>query len=217
MATKKQKTAAAVAARGNGAAELRAEVQEFKRRRILEEARELFFAHGYESTTLDAIADALNVTKPFLYSYFRNKSEILNAICEIGITKSIEALDEALASPLGPQDKLRLIVERVTTIIILNQKYIVVYTREEKNLEPKEAKYLIGLRRDFDQRLARLLEQGTESGDFEVEDPLMTAVSISGLITWVANWYRPARHTQTDVVMHTIRLVDRMVAKRPRK
>jgi len=217
VASKKQKAAGAVAERGNGAAELRAEVQEFKRRRILEEARELFFAHGYESTTLDAIADALNVTKPFLYSYFRNKSEILNAICEIGITKSIEALDEALASPLGPQDKLRLIVERVTTIIILNQKYIVVYTREEKNLETKEAKYLIGLRRDFDQRLAKLLEQGNESGDFDVEDPLMTAVSISGLITWVANWYRPGRHAQTDVVVHTIRLVDRMVARRPRR
>src|SRR5829696_8625482 len=76
--------------------ELRAEVQEFKRRRILEESRELFFAQGYESTTLDAIAESLNVTKPFLYSYFRNKSEILNAICEIGITESIAAQDEVL-------------------------------------------------------------------------------------------------------------------------
>ena len=66
-------------------AELKAEVQAFKRRRILEEARELFFAHGYEATTLDAIAESLQVTKPFLYSYFRNKSEILNAICEVGI------------------------------------------------------------------------------------------------------------------------------------
>lgn len=207
----------ASAARPAVAAELRTEVQEFKRRRILEEARELFFAHGYEATTLDAIADALNVTKPFLYSYFRNKSEILNAICEIGIGKSIAALDEALATRLAPPDKLRLIVERVTTIIITNQKYIVVYTREEKNLEQKEAKYLIGLRRDFDLRLARLLDEGAASGDFEIEDSALTAVSISGLITWVASWYRPGRHSQTDVVSHTIRLVDRMVAKRPKR
>jgi AcrR family transcriptional regulator len=216
VATKKDKQAIG-ATRGGNAAELRTEVQEFKRRRILEEARELFFAHGYEATTLDAIAEALNVTKPFLYSYFRNKSEILNAICEIGITKSIEALDEALATSLAPPEKLRLIVERVTTIIVLNQKYIVVYTREEKNLEAKEAKYLIGLRRDFDQRLAKLLEVGVASDDFDVDDAGLTAVSISGLITWVANWYRPGRHIQTDVVMHTIRLVDRMVSKRPRR
>ncbi len=217
MAVKKKKAAASAATDRSNAAELRTEVQEFKRRRILEEARELFFAHGYESTTLDAIADALNVTKPFLYSYFRNKSEILNAICEIGITKSIGALDEALATKLPPKEKLRLIVENVTTIIIRNQKYIVVYIREEKNLEAREARHLIGLRRDFDQRLAKLLEDGVASGDFDVENPLMTAVSIGGLLTWVANWYRPGRHLQTEVVMHTIRLVDRMVSRRPGK
>lgn len=217
MAVKKKKAAASAATDRSNAAELRTEVQEFKRRRILEEARELFFAHGYESTTLDAIADALNVTKPFLYSYFRNKSEILNAICEIGITKSIGALDEALATKLPPKEKLRLIVENVTTIIIRNQKYIVVYIREEKNLEAREARHLIGLRRDFDQRLAKLLEDGVASGDFDVENPLMTAVSIGGLLTWVANWYRPGRHLQTEVVMHTIRLVDRMVCRRPGK
>ena len=215
MATKKDNQTATP--RDGTAVELRTEVQEFKRRRILEEARELFFEHGYEATTLDAIAEALNVTKPFLYSYFRNKSEILNAICEIGITNSIAALDEALATKLASPEKLRLIVERVTTIIILNQKYIVVYMREEKNLESRESRYLIGLRRDFDQRLARLLEEGAANGDFDIDDPALTAVSISGLITWVSNWYRPGRHSQTDVVMHTIRLVDRMVAKRPRK
>jgi AcrR family transcriptional regulator len=33
--------------------QLKTEVQEFKRLRILEEARELFFLQGYEATTLD--------------------------------------------------------------------------------------------------------------------------------------------------------------------
>ena len=65
MASRKDRAGAAAAGKAN-VAELRAEVQEFKRRRILEEARELFFAHGYEATTLDAIAEALDVTKPFL-------------------------------------------------------------------------------------------------------------------------------------------------------
>src|SRR5690349_13362246 len=88
--------------------ELRTEVHEFKRRRILEQSRELFFAQGYESTTLDTIAAELQVTKPFLYSYFRNKSEILNAICEIGMRTPLAALDEALSVKLPPGEKLRL-------------------------------------------------------------------------------------------------------------
>jgi AcrR family transcriptional regulator len=64
--------------------------------------RAKFYAHGYEGTTLNAIADGLKVTKPFIYSYFRNKSEILRAICEIGIRSSLVALDEAMARKLPP-------------------------------------------------------------------------------------------------------------------
>ena len=45
---------------GNAAsAGLRAEVSGFKRLRIREEACALFFMHGYESTTLDAVAQEL--------------------------------------------------------------------------------------------------------------------------------------------------------------
>jgi AcrR family transcriptional regulator len=197
--------------------ELKTEVHEFKRRRILEEARELFYLNGYEATTLDAIAEGLQVTKPFLYSYFKNKSEILNAICEIGITGSLHALNEALATTLPPREKLRLIVEQVTSIVLKNQKYIVVYEREEKNLEPKQWQRLMSLRRDFGVRLAKLLEAGNKSRDFDVTDSLLTAVSIGGLITWPASWYRPmGRWSQTDVIMHTIDCVERMVGSRPR-
>lgn len=206
--------AAAVAPK---APELRAEVQEFKRRRILEEARELFFAQGYESTTLDAIAESLNVTKPFLYSYFRNKSEILNAICEIGITESIAAQSEVLGMPLAPPEKLRLIVERVTNVVIRDQKYVVVYNREEKNLEAAEQKHLLELRKEFDVRLAKLLEEGNATGDFDVPNPRMLAVSISGMLTWVATWYRArSNYALTDVVVHMIDTVERMVGPRPR-
>ncbi len=196
-------------------AELKAEVQAFKRRRILEEARELFFAHGYEATTLDAIAESLQVTKPFLYSYFRNKSEILNAICEVGILSSLEALETALTMELGPREKLRLIVERVTAIVIEDQKYIVVYEREEKNLPAEESRALMRLRKQFDQRLAELLEAGTQAGEFDVEDAPLTALSIGGMITWVASWYRPlGRWSQTDVIMQMIHNVTRMVSRR---
>jgi AcrR family transcriptional regulator len=195
--------------------ELKTEVQEFKRQRILEEARELFYAHGYEGTTLDAIADGLKVTKPFIYSYFRNKSEILRAICEIGIRSSLVALEEAMARKLPPREKLRIIVDNVTSIILKNQKYIVVYEREEKNLDPDDAHALMNLRREFGTRLATLLQDGADSGDFDVADPLLTAVSIGGLVTWVATWYRPlGRWSQTEITMHMIRNVERMVAPR---
>ena len=73
-------TAAANLAQAN----LKHEVADFKRRRIREEASHLFFEQGYESTTLDAIAQRLDVTKPFLYTHYANKTELLYDICRTG-------------------------------------------------------------------------------------------------------------------------------------
>jgi hypothetical protein len=45
----------------------------------------------------------------------------------------------------------------------------------------------------------------------------MLAVSISGMLTWVATWFRSrASYTVTDVVMHMIQTVDRMVGRKTR-
>jgi len=73
------------------------------------------------------------------------------------------------------------------------------------------------LRKLFDQRLAQLLEEGNAAGEFVIEQPRMLAVSISGMLTWVATWFRPrTAYTVTDVVMHMIQMVERMVGKKPR-
>jgi hypothetical protein len=70
------------------------------------------------------------------------------------------------------------------------------------------------LRKQFDQRLAELLEAGNRAGEFDVEDAPLTALSIAGMMTWVASWYRPlGRWSQTDVIMQMIRNVTRMVSR----
>ena len=119
---------------------LKTEVADYKRRRIREEASHLIHALGYESTTLDAVAERLQVTKPFIYSYYRNKGEILFEICQMGISLSLDALHEALASGGSARERLRMVVDRVARIVLDNQEYIVIYEREEKNLEPADAR-----------------------------------------------------------------------------
>ncbi|MBZ0325170.1 MAG: TetR/AcrR family transcriptional regulator, partial [Alphaproteobacteria bacterium] len=59
------------AARGSGSdrGAIREELRAFRKDRILYEAAELFYERGYTGTTLDAIAERLEVTKPFIYYY----------------------------------------------------------------------------------------------------------------------------------------------------
>ncbi|EED30926.1 transcriptional regulator, TetR family [gamma proteobacterium NOR5-3] len=191
---------------------LKSELATFKRRRIREEAAHLFFQQGYESATIDAIAERLKVTKPFIYSYYKNKGEILFDISRLGISVSLEALDNCLASPGSPWDRLKLIVDKVTRLILDNEENIVVYLREEKNLDETSAREIRELRSLFDHRLGNLLLEGTNSGEFTVDNPVLTATTIGGMMSWVALWYTPGGHwSETEVLATLIQNVARMV------
>ncbi len=52
------------------------------RPRILEVALTLFAAHGYEATSLQQIAAALDVTKAALYYHFRSKADLLHSLAD---------------------------------------------------------------------------------------------------------------------------------------
>ena len=189
-------------------APLKNEIAAYKRRRIVEEASLLFFKSGYEATTLDAVAEQLQVTKPFIYSYYRNKSELLFEICQVGIQLSLTALEDALAVEGTATEQLKMVVERVARIIIENQRYISVYQREEMSLEPDEARRIRLLRHQFDQKLSALLQKGKAAGEFEFEDASRAAIWISGLLSWIANWYHEGgRWSATEVVMDAITMV----------
>lgn len=191
---------------------LKGELASFKRRRIREEAAHLFFQQGYESATIDAIAERLQVTKPFIYSYYKNKGEILFDISRLGISLSMDALESCLASPGSPWERLKLTVDNVTRLILANEESIVVYLREEKNLDESAAREIREMRSCFDHRLAALLLEGSESGDFTVDNPGLTATTIGGMMSWVALWYTPGGHwSETEIIATLIQNVARIV------
>lgn len=197
---------------------LKSEVSDFKRRRIREEACSLFFERGYESTTLDAVAQALEVTKPFIYSYYSNKSDLLYDICRLGIELSLEAIQGVAALDRPPSDRLRKVVESVLAIIFEYRKFIVVYEREEKNLDGTKAREIRDLRKLFDHQLADLLSEGDRLGDFQIVDPVLTATTIGGMITWVAQWYSPeGKRSRLDITNHTLMMVEAVVRAREHK
>ncbi len=197
---------------------LKVEIAAYKRRLILEEACHLFFNQGYTTTTLDQVSERLNVTKPFIYSYYRNKGEILSEICQRGITLALDVQAEALAAKGTPTARMKLLVERTARIIIENQEFIVVYQREEKNLAPADARRIRDLRHRFDQNVAHLLDEGKKAGEFDIVDPAMTAVWIGGLLSWISLWYNPeGQRTPSEVIRHALDAVDRIVRFKSQK
>jgi AcrR family transcriptional regulator len=192
--------------------DLKPGVVAYKRARILEEASTLFFDLGYEAATLEILADRLSVTKPFLYTYFRNKGDILSAICELGVQESLDALDRVAEMGSDPVERLRIALAEVAGIIIDRQEYIVVYQREMKNLDRTDAQRILRLRHEFDLRIGRLVEACQRNGSVTLEDATTMSVWMGGLLSWIANFYRPSsRRSREGVIEQAVHACMRLI------
>lgn len=170
---------------------MRDEILAYKRERILEEAVKLFYERGFTGTTLDDIAAELGVTKPFIYTHFRGKVELLAALCRPTIELALAAIANGAASPGTPSERLRIAITDFTKVVLQRQPNIAIYFREEKNLSPEALAEINVLRREFDHLLSDLLLEGSATGEFEIQDHSLAALALGGMISWAYTWYRP--------------------------
>ncbi len=171
---------------------IRDEVTALKRERTIAVASELFYERGYDNTSLDAIAERMGVTKPFIYAHFTSKAELLGEISARGIASALAALDGGLTSSKNTAtERLAEVGKRFVVAVLRSQRDIAIMTREEKNLAPEDFRRISDMRREFDRKLMKLLDDGVAAGEFHLADTRMATLAIGGLVSWAYVWYRP--------------------------
>ncbi|HTJ62675.1 MAG TPA: TetR/AcrR family transcriptional regulator [Alphaproteobacteria bacterium] len=179
---------------------MRDEITAYKRERILEEAVKLFYERGFSGTTLDDIAGKLGVTKPFIYTHFRSKVELLEAVCRPTIEMSLDAIANAAAETGSPAERLYNGIANFTKVILQRQGNIAVYFREEKHLSEQGLAEINALRKRFDRVLSELLQEGADSGAFRISDIRVAALAIGGMVSWAYTWYQPGGRLSFDEI-----------------
>lgn len=201
---------------------IRDEVATLKRERTISVAAELFYDRGYENTSLDSIAERMNVTKPFIYAHFASKAELLAEICARGIASALAALESVLTQPAGsPTERLAEVGRRFVAAVLNSQRHIAIFAREEKNLAPEDFRRISQMRRDFDAKLVKLLDEGVAAREFNLPDTRMAALAIGGMVSWAYVWYRPEgrltlEQTSDELTHLILSLAGAESASRPR-
>lgn len=180
-------------------------VKEYKRELILEAAAKLFYEKGFQKTTIDDIGAALGVTKPFIYTYFENKYALLEQLFDQAYGDLFVDVMKVLSAKEGtPKERLRQFVMVYVERNIERQQFTAIMLEEEKNLNPKKLADIRRKQRDFDTRLARLIEEGVSSGEFHVSDPMIASLAISGVVRWTHRWYSPQGRLSVSELKTTI-------------
>ena len=76
------------------------------REKLIDVARQLFAHKGVENTTMNDIASASDKGRRTIYTYFKSKTEIFNAVVNREASIIIDRLCELPDMPLPPEEKL---------------------------------------------------------------------------------------------------------------
>jgi TetR/AcrR family transcriptional regulator, cholesterol catabolism regulator len=158
---------------------------------ILAAAVQIFGQKGFHATSMQDIAEAVNLQKASLYHHVSSKQEILVDVLDQALDLFIANMQAVMESPLPPDDMLRQAMQTYMGTILQQRDLASVLLLEHRSLEPELHARHIPRRDRFESLWRDLIDQGVEAGCYFAVDPAMTARALLGVMNWVITWYSP--------------------------
>jgi AcrR family transcriptional regulator len=171
-------------------AEERGRERQLKREAVLHTAVQSFNERGFHATSLDEVAESLNVTKPTIYHYFGSKDEILFECVRLGLESIREAT--AAVERHGGTGLDRLTALMRDYAMIMTQDFGMCVTRTaDHELSPESREKFRQLKREIDETVRRVVEDGMREGSIEAGNPRLVTFMLTGALNWIARWFDP--------------------------
>lgn len=152
------------------------------REKFIEVARQLFARKGVENTTMNDIAYASDKGRRTIYTYFKSKREIFNAVIDKESEQLLERLRMIVAQHVSPVEKVRQYVacrlQTMREIVSRNGSLRAGFFRDVRKVDRARAI----LTRKETTLLIEILREGIETGDFAVTNVKETALIIVNAI-----------------------------------
>ncbi|MFZ3220958.1 MAG: TetR/AcrR family transcriptional regulator [Rhodoferax sp.] len=171
-----------------------------KRERILQAAQALFDRQGYANTTIEQIVQALGVTKPYVYYYFRNKQEIFETLSWRPTVACFTAMDFDPDDARPAHEKVAEGMERLIRATIEHHPASCFPYREPQVYRPEYVAAQKKLANHFYEQLCALLEAGRRDGMFDFNETRITAQAACSLPGFLYAWYRPDGRLSAEAV-----------------
>lgn len=137
------------------------------REKLIEVARQLFTYKGIENTTMNDIAAASEKGRRTIYTYFKNKREIYNAVIERESEHLVVNLRKVMEMPVSPTDKFkRFIRVRFDIIETSTYKHNPIRSFFTRDIRRVEHVRRLAVAKELEM-LDELIQQGIAAGEFD--------------------------------------------------
>ena len=165
------------------------EVQE-RTAEIYCKAAQIFHEQGYDATSMNDLAKALDITKAGLYYYIESKEDLLFRIINFGL----DWLDKEVIGPakqlLDAEERLRFIIQSHGGELIKGVHAIPILTDETSSLSPKLRKQVEKRKRVYFDLVRKTLMDLKQQGKLQDVDVTVATFSLFGMLLWLPRWYK---------------------------
>ncbi len=160
--------------------------RELRRQEIILAAKAAFAKKGFHGAALEEIASEAEFSKAAVYTYFKDKHDLLYAVLEDGLDRLFAKVSEIRGAELPALSKLGMMVKGAIEFTEEDRDFFRVLTREEAGMTDVRHK---GLRKRVLPRLmafievaASVVQQGIDEGVIREVDPRDTANLLFGMM-----------------------------------
>lgn len=166
--------------------------------RLYAVAAGLFAEHGYDSTSVRMVADALGIKAGSLYYYIRSKEELLYDVINGALNRLIDGVLPTMNSHLGPTEKLWCALNIHIRVGCGTRNEMLVTIRETGKLSSEHSALILNKRRLYEHMFEEVVKAGVRSGDFNQMEERLTSYLLLGMANWVCQTFNPSGALSID-------------------
>lgn len=163
-----------------------------QREKILKLAGNLFWQQGYLGTSIDDIAQAVDLNKATIYYYFKDKNQILYEIVSNANQQLYKLILPIYSSDLTTERKLELMVTTHIEWAIKNQGLAGIGQVERKNLSPNRLKAFTQMRDDYEALFRDIIRKILAKQQSTIIDSKLATLLILSMLNSIRQWYKPS-------------------------
>src|SRR5690606_8004523 len=118
--------------------------------RILRTAAQLFAAHGFHAVGMQALCEALEISRGAFYHHFRSKDDVLDDICTQYMTDLLQNGRDIIKHEHNPERCLQRLGRDLLTVIAANQSELTVCFRESQSLSDERRQKVLNLHHKYE-------------------------------------------------------------------
>lgn len=160
---------------------------------ILRTAARLFQQRGYDATSMNDVAAALNLSKGGLYHHFESKDHILFDLMDNAMDITQQRVVEQVRKIADPETALRTLIKlHIDVVLSVRDREITVMLHENHPLPPALRRRINKRKKEYVHFLENLIAHVQRARASKgVVSPRAAAFALLGMINWIYQWYKP--------------------------